>query len=471
MGEGKLNPQNSGGHDTLDTRIVPIIMVPGVMGTRLSITGSAVNWDPDDAAQMGDWLASGTDKVRTRIDFRTGTGIVQTFPLVNIEPPLTPDVEPANDILARERLVDIATKGQFHFPATKNRLVREFWEARGWGQLVWSFYGQILMQMAEELNPGKGASEGHPVYACGYDWRQSNAESGNLLRTTIDQVIANHPLAKDVVIVTHSMGGLVARAMLLQSDANVGGVVHTVQPADGAIVAYRRFFTGAHANLGDGPAPLCNILGDSPEEYFETQSGARGPMELLPHNSYPDAVIIDRSGKTNKDEPDIYAMYERDRPPGLMQAKNKHAAELRARLGEARDFTGLIAGVFHPRTSILLGNETLTDMGYDFRKSVPAPAPGVTPPSPPPPAPGSTPAPAAAPAALPQNPITEALGRTFIERRVEGDGTVPAPSAEFRAVPNPLARSRFGVTHAECFQNPDFRAATIRQIRRILAEL
>lgn len=467
----ELRAPGDTGHDTINTRVIPIVLVPGVMGTRLDIDDAAVDWDPDDHAQMLDWVASSTGTVRERISAETGADLVSGFPAINLEQ--GPDVDPVADIEKVPRVANIATKGKRMSRVDRHRTIRTFWEKRGWGSLVWTFYGEMLLQLANELNPTPNTSESHPVYACGYDWRQSCEESGNTLVAFIDQVFSEQPFASMVVVVTHSMGGLVTRAALLQGATDkIGGVVHTVIPADGAVVAYRRFFTGASAALGDGDAPLCKILGDSPEEYHETQSGARGPIELLPHDSYPDEWLRFPGG-TNKTQSDVFALYSGGAPPGLVQ-EGEFASAVRARLGEASTFTRKIAGVFHPRTFLLLGNQTQTDLGYDWtRPPPPAPASGAQPPSPPPPPAGAPSNASSAPAqsTLPaSNPIDAALGQRFMDRRPAGDGTVPAPSAEFRAS-KPKQRDNFNVQHAECFRVPAFRDAVVNRVRRILAEL
>lgn len=438
MGQGQRQPVGGTTHDTVNTRVLPIVFVPGVMGTRLDINGTVADWDPDDNVEMADWVASSTGSVRQRIHFRTGAtpmAELVRFSVVHDEP-----VDPVRDILARPRLVELSNGRRRSHPTEDATRAKLFYERRGWGSVVWSFYGPILMHLQEQMNPGPGGDEPHPVYAVGYDWRQSNADSGNFLLTSIQTIIANHATATQVVIVSHSMGGLVTRATLAQNQGAeplVAGVVHTVMPADGTVVAYRRFFTGARHELDDGSSALCKILGDSPLEYLETQSGARGPMELLPHDSYPDVFFTTETGDTNHAFESLFEVYMRDVPPGIIPPAAsstplpvimRFIPELRERLVEASAFTKSIAGCAHPNTVVLLGDSLLTDVAYDWRQT----------------------------------------GGERIIKGFRGDGTVPAPSAEFRAG---TVRSRipFAVEHADCFKKADFRVQTEQQLRIVLA--
>ncbi|MCK0745600.1 esterase/lipase family protein, partial [Chromohalobacter nigrandesensis] len=54
-----------------------------------------------------------------------------------------------------------------------------------------------------------------PVHACGYNWLQSNTDSAATLAKRVDEIIAGYRRARmtcdQAILVTHSMGGLVAR--------------------------------------------------------------------------------------------------------------------------------------------------------------------------------------------------------------------------------------------------------------------
>jgi pimeloyl-ACP methyl ester carboxylesterase len=91
---------------------------------------------------------------------------------------------------------------------------------------------------------------------------------------------------RKVVIVTHSMGGLVARAackFVPGFTDRVAGIVHTVQPTVGASIAYRRFLTGAN---DPGKDAFNTVLGNEWWKFLALMSVLPGPLELLPTDTY-----------------------------------------------------------------------------------------------------------------------------------------------------------------------------------------
>jgi hypothetical protein len=98
MGDtAQLQAPGTTAKDTINARVIPIVVVPGVMGTRLNISGTIADWDPDSKAVMGEWaFTSGTDSVRSRIDFRTKATVMT-------------DLGPVDEIVANKRLADFGT--------------------------------------------------------------------------------------------------------------------------------------------------------------------------------------------------------------------------------------------------------------------------------------------------------------------------------------------------------------------------
>lgn len=114
---------------------------------------------------------------------------------------------------------------------------------------------------------------------------QSNRDSGKdiqkLIENTILQSCKKRDLiAKKVIVVTHSMGGLVSRALtnIHQCD-KVLGVVHGVQPATGAPAAYKRMRAGF-----EGVSKV--VLGRNAAEVTAVLANAPGGLELLPSADY-----------------------------------------------------------------------------------------------------------------------------------------------------------------------------------------
>ncbi|MEM5433053.1 lipase family alpha/beta hydrolase [Cupriavidus oxalaticus] len=137
----------------------------------------------------------------------------------------------------------------------------------------------------------------YPVYAMGYNWLQSNGVSAGKLARRIDEVIAmyqaNGRRCEKVIIVTHSMGGLVARAMLNPKygngvDKKILGIYHNVQPPVGAAAAYKRVRSGFEDAKGNLVAAIERaVIGKTGKEVTAVFANAPGPLELLPSASYP----------------------------------------------------------------------------------------------------------------------------------------------------------------------------------------
>lgn len=378
--------------------------------------------------------------------------------------------------LSDEAYAEISSKPELSFQAARSippgetTTVRAFYEKRGWGKVVWKFYGSLLTRMQLQLNATGSSPVKHPVFVHGYDWRGTNRDSGKDLHNTVKIVLDTIPAAKQVVIVTHSMGGLVCRSALLDGMLDkVGGVVHTVQPSCGAPVAYRRFHTGATPGL-DGPpgldisdwisaVGLGEIQGTTRLEYTATQSGLRGPLELLPSNDYPvpylvmllDGLATDNvevsSGTSSTRFRDIYDVYLLDKQPGLIPTEAeiemgevnaehydpRYTDRLRLNIDRARAFharfQGITTGNAHPVTFSVFGSEHETDVAFDWIEA----------------------------------------GLDVDERVIKGtkgDGTVPARSAEFHHARPPTRISPpFPVEHATCFTSDSFTSEVLRCVR------
>ena len=130
-----------------------------------------------------------------------------------------------------------------------------------------------------------------PVHAFGYNWSDTNRSSGRLLAQRIDEVIsdarAQVGLCDKVILVTHSMGGLVARAACLLSGAQskVLGVVHGVQPAFGSGAAFWRIKAGFEGDWIVGRL-TSRFLGPTGRDTTVLLGNAPGGLQLLPNKQY-----------------------------------------------------------------------------------------------------------------------------------------------------------------------------------------
>ena len=315
---------------------LPIVFVPGVMGSNLRSVedkGDAV-WRLDTIyvptkGEQPVWLAAGK--------FMEGAGDRQKM----LHPDRT-EVDPGGSVPSKPA-------GSIH---TNNaRQLEALYRARGWGEVAEGSYRDFLMTLEETLNghrAGKPATEVEariaalmalraanpedqgwrpqkefvasapddfrklrewffPVHACGYNWLQDNAVAAKLLKQRINEVIAENNNAasrcEQVILVTHSMGGLVARAcqQLDGMELAIAGIVHGVMPADGAPVAYRRCKLG----VAEEDAATGIVIGRTGQEVTAVFAQAPGALELLPTQRYKTGWLEVRGadGKTPVQQP------------------------------------------------------------------------------------------------------------------------------------------------------------------------
>lgn len=166
-----------------------------------------------------------------------------------------------------------------------------------------------------------------PVHVVGYNWLQSNGDSGKYLAQKIDDIIKqwngksqpNGPTlhCEQVILVSHSMGGFVTRAAVHPKFGNAAdkvlGIVHGENPANGAAAAYHHCRSGyggiSGLVLGRNAAQVTAVFANSP-----------GAMELLPNQQYPTGWLKVRIGNNPKpviqlpeSDPYIEIYLQRDR--------------------------------------------------------------------------------------------------------------------------------------------------------------
>jgi hypothetical protein len=148
---------------------VPVILIPGLLGSRLSREEDGVELWPGSTRKL---LTSDYEDLALRIDPET--------------------LEPVDDGLVPGRLFDGAVGMDFY-----RRIVRELRVAGGYHVAK---PGQPLVQQRARL------------YVFTYDWRQDNVKTVQKLDALIEQIRLDYrdPMLR-VDIVAHSMGGLIAR--------------------------------------------------------------------------------------------------------------------------------------------------------------------------------------------------------------------------------------------------------------------
>ena len=310
---------------------IAVIFVPGIMGSKLKDPENAPVWNPDDLSFMSGTYMWANPKERYDL-------------LIKYKPSLLNEI----------------TEKHANYPKA---------EERGWGGVAWSLYGDLLTSIQDWTTPLKVLLD-LPVYAFGYNWLESNRVSGERLREFIRTI-----QAEKVILVTHSMGGLVTRWALGGKDAGdvagkVLGVIHGAQPVHGAPVAYRRMIAGQEF---DGFFDVLGMLGakvfgkDGPS-ITAIFPHAESALELLPSQHYRtndgrrEWLHVQDPGS-----PDGFQSYPKADPYKEIYAKSSH-----------RDFWGMIHGEwFQPEPlegqafdSVFYGDATKTDPKSEKRARI-----------------------------------------------------------------------------------------------------
>jgi pimeloyl-ACP methyl ester carboxylesterase len=252
---------------------IPLVFVPGIMGSRLRLKGTNgkgktgnlpnLRWDPGAGGFMW-WYYSGKDGAY-RKSMLVGPTFSSTFLEVDNANPVGDGFSGIMEDYCDKFLNDL--------------------KKRDWGPL-----GKIFE---------------FPVYAFGYNWTDSNENSGRKLAARIKEIISEAKqvtgLCEKVILITHSMGGLVARwaSEWAGAQGNILGVIHGVQPATGAPAAYWRIKAGFEGN-----PIMSRVLGKNAYEVTPVLGNLPGGLQLLPSQHHvtnagsPSWLTITQSGQT-----------------------------------------------------------------------------------------------------------------------------------------------------------------------------
>ena len=277
-------------------RTVAIVVVPGVMASRLSnLEGNPV-WDPDKSYFMMNTY------------FRC-------------------DPEDRYDLLIKNGR-QVMNRGN---PEISKKYPKA--EERGWTGLAWDYFGKLLGGLHDWKTAMKVFLD-LPVYAFGYDWVDSCRKSGKALQ----QFILEKVKADKVIIISHSMGGLVTRHALAGEGGEalaekVLGVVHGAQPVHGAPDAYHRAIagTGSEDILG---RIASEVLGPDGPHMTAIIPHAPGVLQLLPNQFY----------STNKGEKAWLHIQDLDDPGKFTSYPNTDPYEEIYAKSHHKDYWGLIHG-------------------------------------------------------------------------------------------------------------------------------
>ncbi|UGQ46144.1 esterase/lipase family protein [Massilia endophytica] len=321
-------------------RVIPIVFLPGIMGSNLRMSAARqkqiektnnIAWRPDRTAEAIALMKASAGQRQLQLD--PNQTEVDTY-----DPASSPtgSKETADE---RHYLSNIRLRMSSELPSvflsddppglgalakTKEQKAM----SRGWGEVYFSSYRDILETCEKYLNcnikddcwktildkdPRSWTSGAptdmapltfdqlrratkecfFPVHAMGYNWLQGNEVSARQLSKRIRALISYYKKGRfeceKVIIVTHSMGGLVARALVHPDFGNAAsiilGMVHGVMPAMGAPAAYKRMRCG----FEQGPLNMsltARVLGDTGSKVTAVLGNSLGGLELLPSKAY-----------------------------------------------------------------------------------------------------------------------------------------------------------------------------------------
>lgn len=317
--------------------IIPVIFLPGVMGSLLvdKETGDELFFAPNTDGPLqyvgalwkllGMWFKSASSREEV---FDPTDAVVTPLGPINVGKPHrgTPSDQIIDEEEARRRGWGSVHRTSYHpvLAWLEEELNQPMELGKPHGAWVstdpegetWTIKALLGTSPADYGAVGKGepitadsdvfkhfAKFRYRVYAIGYNWLQSNAISAKQVidgadyydphtkKTTrlmgVREICAENHTGK-AIILTHSMGGLVARLAIAKHDAAdlIHGVFHNVQPATGAPVAAKRFRTGGGNEGGLNSFINGSLVGRDANEFVAVAANAPGPLELLPMPDY-----------------------------------------------------------------------------------------------------------------------------------------------------------------------------------------
>lgn len=319
-----------------DLRVIPVVFLPGVMGSNLK-AGKKLVWRFDSPASLLGWSLPGSGSVerkkllhpdKVEVDDQgeipLSEGTQDSLALQYPESPSDKEAMARYAEAVRQAVDNVQPEARL-FGTRKDR---------GWGEVAKDSYGSFLVALQSALYQDKPTKRGQtlntryqklvdetlgtecgldslerkcidtmapyhfPVHAVGYNWLGSNKASAERLSERVDKIISDYKKrgmkCHKVILVTHSMGGLVARYYSECLDPpgrdKIYGIVHGVMPSIGAAAAYTRMKRGTeNPQTGvDGIVGYItsHILGRNAAEMTAICSQSPGPLELLPSTEY-----------------------------------------------------------------------------------------------------------------------------------------------------------------------------------------
>lgn len=366
------------------SKVIPIIFLPGVMGSNLRMSKKRQNddlkrpdnraWRPDDLMSvsgeldvvggngMGNWFKNATPAQR-QLAFDPNETEVEYYHYTESNERFDPDgketlaadarhqnvpdsLQPIPPLMG-QRLPPIGRGNSRHASGKKREMPAQIARWRGWSEVLFAgAYGQMLktaenyfnnILLGGEINPiwhsicadpsefggssippisandlKKIAACWYPVHAMGYNFLKSNGDSAKVIAGRIRGLVKGYQKrgfkCDEVIIVTHSMGGLVGRALLHpkygnllnDEDLKILGMYHNVMPTMGAAATYKRMRFGFQDRWGPTNSLQAHIIAFDGENATAILANTPAPLEMLPGSIYGKdwLKVVDGSGKT-----------------------------------------------------------------------------------------------------------------------------------------------------------------------------
>lgn len=318
----------------LPSRTIPVVFIPGIMGSNLKVTPQRqaelkkttdVSWRPEATMEALAVIFKSPAQRQMLLDPLATE--VDRYDLSN------PAADKRHGNVEDVAYLHDGPQGECASTDKEAQQQRDrHARLRGWSEVFFGSYGGLLQTLESQLNQmcrdgqvrSEWASGAHkvigvpptewggnggeallpselqtvsdawyPVHAVGYNWLRSNGDSAKEVAKRIREIIAYYQQrqfdCEKVIVVTHSMGGLVGRALIHPDFGNaqdvVAGVVHGAMPAVGAAAAYKRIRMGFEGTGVKGYL-FKKVVGDTGPKVTAVLANAPGGLQLLPSERY-----------------------------------------------------------------------------------------------------------------------------------------------------------------------------------------
>ncbi|MEK6669778.1 MAG: hypothetical protein AABZ19_13205 [Pseudomonadota bacterium] len=318
----------------LPSRTIPVVFIPGIMGSHLKLTPQRqaelkkttdVSWRPEATMETLAVIFKTPAQRQMLLDPQATE--VDRYDLSK------PDADKRHSNVEDVAYLHDSPHGECAGTDKEAQTQRDrHARLRGWSEVFFDSYGGLLQTLERQLNqmcrdgqvrpewasgnhkvigvpPTEWGGNGgealqpselqtvsdawYPVHAVGYNWLRSNGESAKDVAKRIREIIAYYKQrqfdCEKVIVVTHSMGGLVGRALIHPDFGNaqdvVAGIVHGAMPAVGAAAAYKRIRMGFEGSGVKGYV-FKKVVGDTGPKVTAVLANAPGGLQLLPSERY-----------------------------------------------------------------------------------------------------------------------------------------------------------------------------------------